>query len=194
MRTKADLSIDDALRSDAFFDDPYPTYTRLRDDDPVHWVEQTDSWLITRYDDVARLFPGSFAPVELRLSGKLFPPTRPGDRSARAGARGSRRRGECPDEPTACSCASPQGAPGGVHSRENSRAARDHRKDGRFASRTSGARELVRFHGCAGAPRSRACACPADRRRRGRLRADAEVVDQLLALHVAARSCRRADR
>src|SRR3954466_15570411 len=50
-------ALDEALASDAFFHDPYPTYARLREHDPVHWVEQTQSWLLTRYDDVARLFP-----------------------------------------------------------------------------------------------------------------------------------------
>jgi cytochrome P450 len=34
-----------------FLADPYPTYKRLRDDDPVHHTA-TDAWLLTRYDDV----------------------------------------------------------------------------------------------------------------------------------------------
>lgn len=55
--TAQPLSLDEALLSDDFVSDPYPTYARLRDEDPVHRVEQTSSWLITRYEDVAFLFP-----------------------------------------------------------------------------------------------------------------------------------------
>ncbi|MBM7774121.1 cytochrome P450 [Actinokineospora baliensis] len=32
--------------------DPYPTYARLRAEDPVHFNEQLGGWVITRYDDV----------------------------------------------------------------------------------------------------------------------------------------------
>lgn len=32
--------------------DPYPLYHRLRSEDPVHWSEQANSWILTRYDDV----------------------------------------------------------------------------------------------------------------------------------------------
>ena len=36
---------------DAYYDDPYPFFRDLRDDDPMHW--NTDgSVLLTRYDDV----------------------------------------------------------------------------------------------------------------------------------------------
>ncbi len=31
---------------------PYPYYKRLREDDPVHWSEALDAWVLTRYDDV----------------------------------------------------------------------------------------------------------------------------------------------
>ncbi len=33
---------------------PYPQFTRLREDDPVHWSPALKSWVLTRYDDVAR--------------------------------------------------------------------------------------------------------------------------------------------
>src|SRR4026208_2414355 len=33
--------------------DPYPEYTRLRSDDPVHWSEPVSSWILTRHRDVA---------------------------------------------------------------------------------------------------------------------------------------------
>lgn len=32
--------------------DPYPLYRRLREQDPVHWSEVMDAWVLTRYDDV----------------------------------------------------------------------------------------------------------------------------------------------
>jgi cytochrome P450 len=32
--------------------DPYPYYGRLRDEDPVHWNELYDLWVITRHEDV----------------------------------------------------------------------------------------------------------------------------------------------
>jgi cytochrome P450 len=32
--------------------DPYPLYRRLREDDPVHWSDLADAWVLTRYDDV----------------------------------------------------------------------------------------------------------------------------------------------
>jgi cytochrome P450 len=37
-------------------DDPYPTYHRLRADDPVHWSEKLRSWVLTRYDDIRDVF------------------------------------------------------------------------------------------------------------------------------------------
>ena len=34
--------------------DPYPQLARLRNEDPVHWSPALKSWILTRYDDVAR--------------------------------------------------------------------------------------------------------------------------------------------
>ena len=31
---------------------PYPVYERLRREDPVHWSEILQAWILTRYDDV----------------------------------------------------------------------------------------------------------------------------------------------
>ena len=31
---------------------PYPLYKQLREEDPVHWSEALDAWVLTRYDDV----------------------------------------------------------------------------------------------------------------------------------------------
>lgn len=32
--------------------DPYVYFRRLRDEDPVHWNDRYETWVITRYDDV----------------------------------------------------------------------------------------------------------------------------------------------
>ncbi|MFN8592522.1 MAG: cytochrome P450 [Thermomicrobiales bacterium] len=44
--------LDAALGTAAFYDDPYPTYDRLRAADPVHWSEHNGGWMLTCYDDV----------------------------------------------------------------------------------------------------------------------------------------------
>ena len=43
------MPADPAVRAD-----PYPIFRRLRDEDPVHWSPPLKSWVLTRYDDVAR--------------------------------------------------------------------------------------------------------------------------------------------
>ena len=47
-------------------DDPYPHYTELRDHAPVHFVEELDLWIVTRYDDVARILhhPDTFSSAQ----------------------------------------------------------------------------------------------------------------------------------
>lgn len=44
--------IDDELYADEVIADPYPYYGRIREEDPVHWNEQYQTWLVTRYDDI----------------------------------------------------------------------------------------------------------------------------------------------
>jgi cytochrome P450 len=44
------------ILSPAFAADPYPSYAVLREHYPVHFHEGTGSWLLSRYDDVARAF------------------------------------------------------------------------------------------------------------------------------------------
>jgi hypothetical protein len=38
--------------SDAVFDDPYPVYRRMRDESPVHYLEEYDCWFVSRFADV----------------------------------------------------------------------------------------------------------------------------------------------
>ena len=35
--------------------DPYAYYGRLRDEDPVHWNEKYELWVVTRHDDLVWL-------------------------------------------------------------------------------------------------------------------------------------------
>jgi cytochrome P450 len=35
--------------------DPFPTFARLRDEDPAHWSAALKAWVLTRYDDVKRV-------------------------------------------------------------------------------------------------------------------------------------------
>ena len=52
--------------------DPYPVYERLREEEPVSWVESVGLWLVTRWDDVhlvdrtPELFTGETEPSTLR--------------------------------------------------------------------------------------------------------------------------------
>lgn len=41
------------ILSPAFNEDPYPILEALREDHPLHFHEQMDSYLITRYEDVS---------------------------------------------------------------------------------------------------------------------------------------------
>lgn len=42
-----------SLFSAEFYRDPYPVYAALRERDPVHWDEEHQVWVLTRYADVA---------------------------------------------------------------------------------------------------------------------------------------------
>ncbi|MGW7345718.1 cytochrome P450 [Streptomyces sp. NPDC054854] len=44
------------ILSQEFADNPYPTYSALRENAPLLWHEATQSYLISRYEDVARVF------------------------------------------------------------------------------------------------------------------------------------------
>jgi cytochrome P450 len=44
--------LDRLLASPGFLQDPHPTWKALRTEDPVHWCEPWQAWVITRYEDV----------------------------------------------------------------------------------------------------------------------------------------------
>jgi cytochrome P450 len=75
--TASDGGID--LFGAAMLRDPYATYARLRDVDPVHWSPALDSWVLTRFADV------SAALHDARLSSTLPAPGR-SDELAGSGA------------------------------------------------------------------------------------------------------------
>src|SRR5581483_6516413 len=43
---------------------PYPYYARLRSADPVHWADQFDGWVLTRYADVLTVLRSPHASAE----------------------------------------------------------------------------------------------------------------------------------
>lgn len=72
-------AIDPAVFTSAeYAANPYPTLKLLRDHHPVYHIPQTDSWMITRYDDVVATFKDtenfSAAPNGLSI-GAVFGPT-----------------------------------------------------------------------------------------------------------------------
>lgn len=47
---------DEALLSEGRLVDPYPLFASLRERDPVHWSDEADAWLVTRYSDCVAVF------------------------------------------------------------------------------------------------------------------------------------------
>ena len=48
-------AIDDDLFSGHAVSDPYSYFATLREEDPVHWNEKYELWVVTRYEDVVWL-------------------------------------------------------------------------------------------------------------------------------------------
>lgn len=63
----------DPLDAD-YLADPYPTYTALRDTEPLLWHEQMQSWVISRYEDCVRVLadPAAFS-ADFRTIGEDTP-------------------------------------------------------------------------------------------------------------------------
>src|ERR1043166_10123264 len=49
------VAVNDDLFTRAVTDDPYTYFGRLREEDPVHWNEPYELWVITRHDDLVWL-------------------------------------------------------------------------------------------------------------------------------------------
>src|SRR5688500_2684399 len=48
-----------------YVESPYKPYARLRADDPVHWSDLLEGWVLTRYDDIAHVLREPTISVEL---------------------------------------------------------------------------------------------------------------------------------
>src|SRR5215475_6618354 len=66
--------IESPVLSEAYIIDPVPQIARLRSDDPVHFVPGLGVWLVTRYDDVRRLFTDPDATNDPRAFEHYVPP------------------------------------------------------------------------------------------------------------------------
>src|SRR5262245_20209270 len=56
MQSPQETAMNDPFLAMLAADDPNPILHALRANDPVHWVEPLGFWLVTRHDDVKRLF------------------------------------------------------------------------------------------------------------------------------------------
>jgi len=54
-RAQVDGTDIDVLDPALYQGDPHPTYAWLRDNDPVHWDEKNQLWVVSRFDDVVKV-------------------------------------------------------------------------------------------------------------------------------------------
>ena len=53
MTNQVRLTLNETVPMDpAIIADPYPRYRQLREEDPVHWNQGINCWVLTRYTDV----------------------------------------------------------------------------------------------------------------------------------------------
>lgn len=67
---------------ESYLRDPYPTLSRLRESDPVHWLPALEAWVVTRYDDIRALFVDPRVSRDRRL-GKHYRAPTPGSWASR---------------------------------------------------------------------------------------------------------------
>ena len=51
---------------------PYPLYHQLREEEPVHWSELMEAWVLTRYDDISALLKDSRFSADRRKADNRF--------------------------------------------------------------------------------------------------------------------------
>jgi cytochrome P450 len=66
--------LESPVLSEEYVLDPYPVIARLRSEDPVHFVPGIGFWLVTRYDDVRRLFTDENVTNDPRVYEYFIPP------------------------------------------------------------------------------------------------------------------------
>jgi len=71
---EAASALESPVLSDEYVLDPYPIIARLRTDDPVHFVPGIGFWMVTRYDDVRRLFTDENVTNDPRVYEYFVPP------------------------------------------------------------------------------------------------------------------------
>lgn len=59
---------------EAYTIDPFPKLAELREHDPVHWSPSLDAWIITRFDDVRRMFGDTSLSRDRTLSKQYVEP------------------------------------------------------------------------------------------------------------------------
>src|SRR5213592_1713733 len=71
------------LKSRRNVQDPFPLYAWLRDNEPVHWSDSLDAWVVTRYEDVVEIFdrPETFSSDRFRKIDERYTSQRPAVRA-----------------------------------------------------------------------------------------------------------------
>lgn len=62
------MEIDFPLESPDYVVDPHKTWKLLRENDPIHWVDKYNFWVVTKYDDLAEM-----AKLTTEFSSKIGP-------------------------------------------------------------------------------------------------------------------------
>src|SRR5262245_26808267 len=66
--------LESPVLSEEYVLDPYPIIARLRTEDPLHFVPGIGFWMVTRYDDVRRLFTDEDVTNDPRADEYYVPP------------------------------------------------------------------------------------------------------------------------
>ncbi len=80
-QSKPGPAIDDDLYSPAHIADPFSYFKTIREEDPVHWNAQYQTWVVTRYDDIVWLIrhPEIFSSAREKLDNQPPVPPIPDD-------------------------------------------------------------------------------------------------------------------
>ena len=76
--TMSDMTTSPEVFSDEFMLDPHASIARLRDKDPVHYVEPMALFLVTRHDDVKRLMADTDVATPDKRAWEFYEPAPPG--------------------------------------------------------------------------------------------------------------------